>query len=74
MLTGVIIIASVIFSLPLCTDYVGDKSVKDDNGEMIEDPSPVPSGELVTTANARDVPPNLAVNAVELGRVDAEKL
>ena len=52
MLTGVLILVSMIFSLPLCTDYQGDISVKDESNK-IEDPSPVPDTlELVNTNNA----------------------
>jgi hypothetical protein len=30
MLTGVLMLVSIMFSLPLCTDYVGDNSIKEE--------------------------------------------
>ena len=48
MLTGVIMMVSIAFSLPLCSDYKNETKIEED--KTIEDPSPVPMTNMATNS------------------------
>jgi hypothetical protein len=48
MLTGVIMMVSIAFSLPLCSDYKNETKIEEE--KTIEDPSPVPLTNMATNS------------------------
>lgn len=71
MLIGVLMIISIGFSLPLCTDYVGTSQTIEEDPNNAEDLSPVPSSEMVTKPNNNSTknlhfPTGAAVNTVDI--------